>query len=77
MRVHLPSRIIGPEVDLCLVDKTDDLDVVWGPHELDALESTTRDKAGSMARLGAPRNRLMLSFTDGGGAIRWSPNTEI
>lgn len=77
MRIHLSSCIIGPEVCLSLVDKTNDLDVVWGPHELDALESAGGDKTGAATRLGTPRDRLMLGLTDGGRAIRWRPNTKI
>ena len=77
MRVHLPSRVIRLEVGLCLVDETDDLDIVWGLHELNAPESTTGDKTGAMTRLGTPCDSLVLGFTDGGGTIRWGPNTEI
>ena len=77
MRVHLSSRVIGLEVYLCLVDKPDDLDVVGGLHELNALESPTGDKTTSMARLGTPRDGLVFGFTDGGGAIRRTPDTEI
>jgi hypothetical protein len=77
MRVQLPSKVIGGEVGLGLIDETDDLDVVWGPHELDTLESPAGDKASAVARLGAPRDGLMFGLTDGGRAIRWRPNTEI
>lgn len=77
MRVHLPSPIIRLEVRLCLVDETDDLGVVRSLHELDALESTTGDKARAMARLGTPCDGLMLCFTNGCGASRRGPNTEI
>lgn len=77
MRVHLPSCVVRLEVGLCLVNKTDDLDVIWGPRELNTLEGTSRDKAGAVTRLGTPRDSLVLGFSDGGGAIRWGPNTEI
>jgi len=77
MGVHLPSKVIGREVGQCLVNEADDLDVVWGPHELHTLESASGDKTSAVARLGTPGDGLMFSLTDGGGAIRWCPNTEI
>ena len=77
MRIHLPPCVIGLEVCPGLVDKTNDLDVVWGPHELDALEGASGDKTRAMTGLGAPRDRLMLGLTDGGRAIRRRPNTKI
>lgn len=77
MRVHLPSRVVGLEVCLFLVNKTDDLDVIWGPHELNALQSTAGDEPGAMAGLGTPRDSLVLGFADGRRAVRWGPNTEI
>ena len=60
-----------------MIDKTDDLDVVWGLHELDTPESASGDEASAMTRLCTPGNGLMLGLTDGGRAIRWPPNTEI
>ena len=77
MRVHLASRIIGSEVDEGLVDKTDDLDVVGGPHELNALESATGDEASSMTGLGAPRDSFVFSLANGGRTIWWTPDAEI
>lgn len=77
MRVHFPSGVVGPEVGLCLVDKTDDLNVVWGSHELNTLEGATWDETSAMARLGTPRDGLVLGFTNSGGTIRGGPHTEI
>jgi len=77
MRVQLPSCIIGQEVGLSLIDVTDDLDVVWGSHELDTLEGARGDETSAVARSGTPRDGLMLGLTNGGRAIRWRPNTEI
>ena len=77
MRVHLPSRVIRLDVGLRLINKTDDLDVIWGPHELNTSESTVGDKTGAMTRLGTPCDSLVLGFTDGREAVRWGPNTEI
>ena len=75
VRVKFPSRVIGGEVDLGLVDKTDDLDVVWGPHELNTLESTSGDKAGPMTRFGTPGD--FLPFRQGGGTGGRCPEAEI
>jgi len=43
VRIHLTSRIVGLEVHPCLINETDDLDVVGGLHELNALERATGD----------------------------------
>lgn len=77
MGVHLSSRVVGLEVNLCLFDETDDLDVIWGPRELNTLESTTGNETGAVAGLGTPGNSLVFGFTDGGGAIRRGPDAEI
>ena len=75
--VELSSEVIRLEVDEGLVDKTDDLDVVWGPHKLNTLESTSGDETRAMTRLSAPRDFLLFRLTDGGGAGRGCPETEI
>ena len=77
MGVHLPSKVVGLEIGLCLVNKTDDLDVVWGPHELNTLEGAIGNKTSAVARLSTPRDGLVLGLADGGGTIRGSPETEI
>jgi len=77
MGVHLPSEVVGCEVGLCLVNEADDLDVIRGPHELNTLESAAGDETSAMARLCTPRDGFVLGLTDGGGAIRRGPNTEI
>lgn len=77
MRVHLPSIVVRGEVGLCLVNKPDDLDVVGGPHKLDALESTTRDESCAVTGFGTPCDGLVLGFADGGRAIRRGPETKI
>ena len=77
MGVHLSSCIIGLKVRLGLIDETDDLDIIWGPHKLDTPESASGDKPSAVTGLGTPRDGLMLSLTNGGRAIRWRPNTEI
>jgi len=77
VRIHLTSRVVGLEVHLCLVDKTDDLDVVGGLHELNTLERAIGDKAGSVTGFGTPRDGLVLGLTNSGGTFGWSPETEI
>ena len=77
MRIHLTSPIVGLEVYLCLINKTDDLDVVRGPHELNTLKSTSGDEASSMTWLGTPCDGLVLCLSDSGRAIGWTPDTEI
>ena len=77
VRVKFPPKVIGGEVDLGLVDKTDDLDVVWGPHELNTPESTTGDKTGPMTRFGTPGDFLLFRLADGGGTGGGCPEAEI
>jgi hypothetical protein len=75
--VKLSSEVIGLEVDEGLVDKTDDLDVVWGPHELETRKCTSGDETRAMTGLGAPGDFLMFRLTDGGRTGRRCPDTEI
>ena len=77
VRIHLTSRVVGLKVHLCLINKTDDLDVVGGLHELNTLERSIGDKASSVAGFGTPRDGLVLGLTNSGGTFRWSPETEI
>ena len=77
VRVHLTSIVVGLEVDEGLVDEADDLDVVGGSHKLNTSESATGDEASAMAGLGTPCDGLVLGLTNGGGTIRWTPDTEI
>ena len=77
VRVQLASRVVRLEVGLRLVDKTDDLDVIRGLHELNALESTAGDKAGAVTRFGTPCDSLVFCFADSGWTIGWSPDAEI
>ena len=77
MGVHLTSRVVGLEIHLCLVDKTDDLDVIWGLHELNTLERAVGDETGSMAGFGTPCDGLVFGLTDSCGTFRWGPEAEI
>lgn len=54
--VELSSPVAGLDVDSCLVNEADDLEVVGGADELHALDSTLGDEARAMARLRAPRD---------------------
>ena len=75
--IELSSKVVGSEVDEGLIDETNDLDVVGGPHELDTLKSSGRDETGSMAGLGAPCDFLLFGFPDGGGTIGGRPEAEV
>jgi len=75
--IELSSKVIRLEVDEGLVDKTNDLDVVWGPHELNTLKGTSGDETRAMAGLGAPGDFLMFGLTDGGGTGWGCPETPV
>ena len=48
MWVHLTTVIANSDVDLCLVDETDDLNVVRGFQELDTGYGTSGYEASSV-----------------------------
>ena len=75
--VKLSSTIVSLDVDLSLIDETDDLDVVGGLGELDTGEGTSRDEAGAVTLLRAPGDLLTLGVTDGGVGVRGCPKTEV
>ncbi len=77
MGVKLSSTVIGLEVDLGLVDETNDLEVAGGLHELNTGDGTTRDDAGTASLLGAPSNLLALGVTDGGVRLGGCPDTPV
>jgi len=77
MGVELSSKVISREVDVGLVDKTDDLDVVWGLHELNTLKGTSGDETSAVTGLRAPRHLQLFRLTDGGGTSRGCPKTKI
>ena len=77
MGVEFSSIVISLEVDEGLVDKTDDLNVVWGPHELNTLKGAGGDETRAMAGLGAPGNFLVFRLANGGGAGRGCPEAEV
>jgi len=75
--IELSSIVIGGHVNEGLVDETDNLDVVWGLHELNTLEGTSGDEASAVTGLGAPGNILMFRLTDGLGTSGRCPETEV
>jgi len=77
MRVKLSSVVISSYVDLGLVDKACNLDIVRCPDKLDTLESTGGNETGAVARLAAPGNFLAFSVTDGRVRLGGSPEAEI
>lgn len=68
VRIEFTSEIIGSQVDLGLVNETDDLDIVRCFHELNTLESSRWDDSGTMSRLGAPGNFELFGVTNSGWA---------
>lgn len=65
MRVKLSSIIIASQVELCLVDVTDKLNIVRGLNDLDTRDSSFGNETGTMAVFGAPGHFLAFSVADG------------
>ena len=77
MGVHLSSTVISLEVDLALINVTNDLNVVGGLHELNTSDRTSWDKAGTMARLGAPCNRFALDIANDTIGLGRTPHAPV
>jgi hypothetical protein len=77
VRVQLASEIVSRHVDLGLVNKTSDLDIVGGLDELYALESTGRDETCTMPWFCTPGDFLTFSVTYGGVGLWGSPEAEV
>lgn len=75
--VELSSTVVGLEVDLGLVNETNDLEVAGGLHELNTGDGTSGDDTGTTALLGAPGDLLTLGVTNGGAGLGGSPNTPV
>ena len=75
--IEFTSIVIWGQIDLCLVNETGNLDVVERLDHLDTLESTIRNEARSVARLGAPCNLLCFRVTDGRVRLGRYPEAEI
>jgi len=63
MGVHFTSKVIAFQVNLALVDESNDLDVVGSRQELETGNGALRDEACTV-RLSTPGNHFALSFTD-------------
>lgn len=75
--VHLTSPVVLEDVDLGLVDETDDLNIVGGLHELDTGQGTRGDQTGTMARLRAVGDHDTLDITDLTAHVRGTPKAEV
>ena len=75
--VKLSSEVIRLEVQHGLVNEGKDLEVRGGAKELNALDGTGRDEAGTTAGLGAPSNLLALSIGDGLVGLGRRPKTPV
>lgn len=73
MRIHLATIVSYLDIDLRLVDESDDLNVGGSFHELYALECTCGDETGPVARFGAPCDHLALCVSDDRVWIRGCP----
>jgi hypothetical protein len=77
MGIEFTSVVVSLQVDLSLINETNNLNVVRSLHELDTLESSRREDTGAIAGLGAPSNLKLLSLSNGGWSTRRSPKTEV
>jgi len=75
--IQLTTKVVRRQIDLSLVNKTNNLDVVRSPHELDTSESTRRNHASAMTGLRAPSDFFLFSVTNGCRTTWWCPETEI
>jgi hypothetical protein len=73
MGIEFSSGIAPFQVDQSLVDVTDYLEVIGGPHELYTGESTGGNDAGTAARLCAPCNFFAFCIGDYGIRFRGCP----
>jgi len=62
--VHLTTKVARVEVNLGLVDETDNLEVGGGFDELNALESVGGDEAGPPTGFGTPSNHFSFLISD-------------
>lgn len=64
MRVKLSTEVIRGQVDLGLVNESNNLEVRLGLDELETSDGTSRNETGTTSRLGAPCNLLVLGITN-------------
>ena len=77
MGIKLSSAIVGSHVDLGLVNKANDLEIVRGLHELKTGDGTCGDDTSTTALLGAPSDLFALGVADGGIGDGRRPNAPI
>lgn len=77
MGVKLSSTVSVLDVDLGLVDETNDLNVIGSFHVLETGQGASRDDTGTTALLGAPSNFLTLGVTDGRVGLGGCPDTPV
>jgi len=75
--VHFTSVIVGSHIDLGLVKKTNDLDVIGSFQILDTGNGFGRNKTCTMPSLCTPGNHLAFYFTDSFAWFWRSPEAEI
>lgn len=77
MGIELTTEIVGGQVDLRLVEEDKDLKVRGRLEELHASDGTVGNQTSTVAGLRAPRDLLMLGFTNSRGTSRGSPEAPI
>jgi len=77
VRVHLSSIVVALDVNLGLVNETNNLGVGRGPDELNTLKSIAGDETSATAGLGAPCNHLSLGVSNDRVDIGRSPEAEV
>ena len=75
--IHLTSIVIALQVDLGLINETNDLGVVRGAHVLNAQESIVGDETSAVTWLGTPGDHFPLSVGNSRVGCRWGPKAEI
>jgi len=75
--VHLSSPVTLENVDEGLVNETNSLNVVRGPHPLDTLEGACGNETSAVTGLGAPGNHLALNVSDLSAVLGGTPQAEV
>jgi len=75
--IHFTSPVTALQVDLGLVNETNDLDVVGCAHELNTLKSIVGDEPSAVTGLGAPGDHFPFSVGDNRVGSGWGPKAEI
>jgi len=64
MGIQFTSPVTSGNVELGLINETDNLDIIGRFHELKTCQCALGYQAGTVARLGAPRNHLSFMATN-------------